>query len=163
MAVPGYKVTARRVRRPGAPVCAVALAALLPAGCAGRDAGPPKEAASEPCLTAPSAHRPDAAGEDVPRFAAGSPFDTDYRPPAFRDGKRLWARSCLYRKAPALVVEEWLGPTPETAGKYVLVAFWATWCPPCRKSIHLLNRLHARFAGLAVGRTDSNAENAENN
>jgi thiol-disulfide isomerase/thioredoxin len=152
---------ARRVRRPAALLCTTALTALLAAGCADHDAAPAKDAAPpEPCLTTPSTHRPDAAGDEVPRFAADSPFDTDYRPPVVRDGKQMWAKSCLYREAPDLVVEKWLTEEPETAGKYVLVEFWATWCPPCRKSIHLLNRLHARFSGelAVIGVSDEPAE-----
>ncbi len=27
-------------------------------------------------------------------------------------------------------------------GKYILLNFWATWCPPCRTEIPLLNSLH---------------------
>ena len=151
---------ARRVRRPAALLCTTALTALLAAGCADDAAAPDEAAAPEPCLTTPSTHRPDADDDEVPRFAAGSPFDTDYRPPVVRDGKQMWAKSCLYRKAPDLVVEQWLGPAPETAGKYVLVEFWATWCPPCRRSIHLLNRLHARFADelVVIGISDEPAE-----
>jgi len=146
---------------PTAPLAAiVAAGALLVGGCAPEGTERANAAPSEPCLTMPSTHRPNAAGGDVPRFAAGSPFDTDYQPPVFHDGKQMWARSCLYQKAPDLVAEQWLGPAPETAGKYVLVEFWATWCPPCRKSIHLLNRLHARFAGelAVIGLSDQPAE-----
>jgi len=32
-------------------------------------------------------------------------------------------------------------------GKVVLVNFWATWCPPCRKEMPDLETLYARFAG----------------
>lgn len=37
-------------------------------------------------------------------------------------------------------------------GRVVLIDFWATWCPPCRKSLPETNKLHAEFAskGLSV-------------
>ena len=57
----------------------------------------------------------------------------------------MWAKSFLFAKAPALVVEKWLTDEPATQGKYVLIEFWATWCPPCRKSIPKLNEFHQKF------------------
>jgi peroxiredoxin len=35
-------------------------------------------------------------------------------------------------------------------GKVVLVNFWATWCPPCRKEMPDLETLHKRFAGKGL-------------
>ena len=70
--------------------------------------------------------------------------------PAGAAEKKLWAKSFLGQKAPELVVEKWLTEKPDTAGKFVLIDFWATWCPPCRKAIPELNALHAKFKDRLV-------------
>jgi cytochrome c biogenesis protein CcmG/thiol:disulfide interchange protein DsbE len=109
-----------------------------------------------PCITPESAAADTASGPsvgqdpnataDIPLFASNSPFDVNYSSPAAGpDEKILWAQSCLYEEAPELVVEKWLTDIPDTQGKCVLIEFWATWCPPCRKSIGLLNELHKAY------------------
>lgn len=45
----------------------------------------------------------------------------------------------------------------QPAGKPLLLEFWATWCPPCRKSIPHLNELYAKYKDrglVAIGVTD---------
>lgn len=36
----------------------------------------------------------------------------------------------------------------EWDGKPLMINFWATWCPPCRREIPLLNELQARYGPL---------------
>ncbi len=60
--------------------------------------------------------------------------------------------------APALRLPDSDGKTVDLSdyrGKVVLVNFWATWCPPCRKEFPSLSRVrkllkHAEFEVLAV-------------
>jgi len=49
-------------------------------------------------------------------------------------------------------------------GKVVFIEFWASWCPPCRKSIPHLNELHRKYGpkgltilGVNAGETEDQA------
>src|SRR5437879_13912365 len=77
--------------------------------------------------------------------------------------KKLWAKSFLNQKAPDLVVEKWLTKEPDRKGKFVLIDFWATWCPPCRKAIPELNALHKKFGDklIVIGLSDEHEPNVK--
>ncbi|PZP48942.1 MAG: alkyl hydroperoxide reductase [Pseudopedobacter saltans] len=77
--------------------------------------------------------------------------------------KKMWAKSFLNEKAPALTVESWITQKPETKGKFVLVDFWATWCPPCRKFIPILNNISEKHKEdlVVIGITDETAAKVE--
>jgi cytochrome c biogenesis protein CcmG/thiol:disulfide interchange protein DsbE len=59
--------------------------------------------------------------------------------------KELYGNDLRGKPAPAFTPGEWLTAEPDRAGKVVLIDFWATWCPPCRKAIPELNGLQAKF------------------
>jgi thiol-disulfide isomerase/thioredoxin len=57
--------------------------------------------------------------------------------------------------APPLAAETWLNgdavsPDKPDGKTTCVVEFWATWCPPCKRSIPHLNELHDRLAGHGV-------------
>jgi len=79
----------------------------------------------------------------------------------------LYAKSVLGKKGPKLVVEKWIHGPPPTEGKFVLVDFWAAWCPPCRQTIPELNRIAKKFADRLVvigisGESESAVKNFRN-
>lgn len=66
-------------------------------------------------------------------------------------------KSNVGQPMPKLKIDYFKDKPKETAGKPMIVEFWATWCPPCRTSIPHLNELHKKFKdrGLVViGVTD---------
>jgi cytochrome c biogenesis protein CcmG, thiol:disulfide interchange protein DsbE len=66
-------------------------------------------------------------------------------------------------KAPALIVPELSGQIFDLGalrGRVLVVNFWATWCPPCRKEMPTLNAFYERYhrqglemIGLSVDRS----------
>lgn len=63
---------------------------------------------------------------------------------------QLFARSVRGQRPPQIFVDKWITPTPEVAGKWVLVEFWSTASSPCRNLIPHLNQLQAKFKDRLV-------------
>ncbi|MDO4587538.1 MAG: TlpA disulfide reductase family protein [Planctomycetia bacterium] len=75
--------------------------------------------------------------------------------PALKRERMLWANSVLWSSIGDIMaeipVEQWITPLPEDlAGKYVLIEFWATWCPACRRSIPYLNFIQEKYRDQLV-------------
>ena len=96
---------------------AIVLFTAVAAACG--DAAPP-----------PAAAAPAAAATTAASFPDAWFFYGEKRPAALRnlEGK----------PAPKLVAETWIGDAVDPAehrGKVIILDFWGTWCPPCRKAI----------------------------
>lgn len=73
-----------------------------------------------------------------------------------RKPRQLWAKSFQFQTVREILdgpieVERWVNEVPEDlAGKFVLVEVWATWCPPCRRSLALLEYYHKKYKNELV-------------
>jgi thiol-disulfide isomerase/thioredoxin len=75
------------------------------------------------------------------------------------------AEPIVGEKPPEIKLDEWISAQPDTAGKPILLEFWATWCPPCRKSIPHLNELHEQYKDkslVIIGVSDEDATVVKN-
>ena len=65
--------------------------------------------------------------------------------------RMMWANSVKYKPIAEVVggpieVEHWVNEAPKNiAGKFVLIEVWATWCPPCRRSLALLEFYREKY------------------
>lgn len=126
-----------------------------------------------PCITVPDTNKVDAKEvskiqnalglSETEKGSAGSPgVDLTKQPwlvesaslpvnhPARSRARMIWARSTQWEAFPEIMpqipVEKWITPLPkDLAGKYILIEAWATWCPPCRRSLPYLNFIQEKY------------------
>lgn len=104
-----------------------------PAPCRNTAHSPTRRKALALTLLSPLAATPVAARQP-PRFAGPSSQFVQIDPP---------------EEAGSLVLTDLSGKTRPLStyrGKAVLLNFWASWCPPCRRELPILRRLQARAA-----------------
>ncbi len=72
--------------------------------------------------------------------------------PAHNMAKKLGAKSFQGKELPvALGNETWISEKVDLEGKVMVIEFWATWCPPCRKVSPMLSELQEKYEeNLAV-------------
>lgn len=82
--------------------------------------------------------------------------------PPFVTTKNLYADTNFRgKKAPDFFIQKWLNRSEvDVRGKVVLIDFWATWCPPCRKAIPELNEFAKKFKDklVVIGISDEPAD-----
>ena len=82
--------------------------------------------------------------------------------------RMLWADSVQYKNIaeicgePVIEIERWVTEPPkDLTGKFVLIEVWATWCPPCRRSLPLLEYFHEKYRDelvvVSICETDEDA------
>lgn len=61
-----------------------------------------------------------------------------------------WSRPLLNKQAPKLKFGSWMTEVPDTAGKFIVLDFWATYCGPCVKFTPKMNEFARKFGKKAV-------------
>jgi peroxiredoxin len=93
--------------------------------------------------------QPHAASVPVPAGETSAPLPVDKLPA----GGALPISAAVPQALPEFSLTDLHGsPTPISRwrGKSLVINFWATWCPPCRREIPLLSDLHSRLSAQGV-------------
>lgn len=117
----------------------VSLAVL--AGCAKKDADTEANN-TNPKQEVQGTAEPEAPSATTPKVVITQPYDAS---------KALKPKKVGDEASP-LVQLTWIkgGPVTMSPGKVYVVEFWATWCPPCQKSIPHLTELQKKYKDRIV-------------
>lgn len=101
--------------------------------------------AADPIPDPPASPGPPAAQPPTDQATPPTPASPKQAPefPTFTDPVK--AKDLRGKAAPEVLVDEWITPEPDTLNKVVIISFWATWCPHCRRSLGRLEKIHERY------------------
>ena len=93
---------------------------------------------------------PDSAYDELARLVHYEGVDLSLNDPRFQEAVTRWVEVDKTRQESDFTLKDLAGESWQLKalkGKVVLVNFWATWCPPCRKEMPDLEALYNRFRG----------------
>lgn len=108
-----------------------------------------------------------AMGQDAPLPKIDSALYGNADWPAHNTGDGLYAKDFQGQALPvALGNETWISKETKLEGKVIVLDFWATWCPPCRAAMPILDEMQKEnpdnLAIVAIGGQSEDEQTVRN-